>query len=61
MVRPHLDNAVQVWNPSIKGDVNALEKVRRRAKKIPFTLKVMQYEMRIARMGLKRLSERGCD
>ena len=35
MVRAQLENAVQVWNPTLIGDIERLEKVQRSATKRP--------------------------
>ena len=35
MIRPHQQYAVQVWKPRFIGDRERLEKVERRATKIP--------------------------
>ena len=35
LVRPHLEFASTVWNPYLAGDIETLEKVQRRAKRIP--------------------------
>ena len=35
LVRPHLEFASSVWNPYRQGDISILEKVQRRASKIP--------------------------
>ena len=41
MVRPHLEYAFQVWSPFREGEIKRLEKVQRRATKIPNALKNM--------------------
>ena len=38
LVRPHLEFASSVWNPYRQGDISILEKVQRRASKIPTRL-----------------------
>ena len=58
MVRPHLDNPVQVWNPSKKMDLNSVERVQERATKIPWSFKEMSYEKRLERLGITKLTER---
>ena len=35
MVRPHLEYAFQVWSPILEGYISKLEKIQRRATKIP--------------------------
>jgi len=57
-VRPHLEFAVAVWNPYHLKDINALEKVQRRATKIPWTLKNLPYEQRRKKLGLTELEAR---
>jgi len=39
LVRPHLEYANSVWSPYKKGDVEAIEKVQRRATKLLISLK----------------------
>ena len=43
MVRPHLEYAFQVWSPFRVGDISRLEKVQKRATKIPIILKNIDY------------------
>lgn len=39
-------------------DVNSLEKIQERASKIPVTSRDMDYEIRLLKMALKKLSEK---
>ena len=48
MILPHLQYAVQVWNPRCIGDIERLEKVQRRATKIPSKLSKLSYNQRLA-------------
>lgn len=57
-VRPHLEFAVQAWCPHSKGDIKAIEKVQRRATKIPHCLKDLRYQDRCKRMGIVELTKR---
>ena len=36
LVRPHLEYAVQVWNPHLQRDIDKIQRVLRRATRIPF-------------------------
>ena len=57
-VRPHLEYAIQVWNPWNVGDIEMLEKVQRRAtRQIPGFGK-MEYEDRLKSLGLTTLQDR---
>ena len=38
-VRPHLEYAIPVWNPFLKGDIEKLEKIQHRATKISHSMK----------------------
>jgi hypothetical protein len=58
MIRPHLEYAVQVWNPRLLGDIESLEKVQRRATKIPTKLSRLSYDQRLAELGLTSLKDR---
>jgi len=57
-VRPHLEFAVSAWNPHQRGDVKTLEKVQRRATRVPTSLKGVQYEDRCKSLELDNLTER---
>lgn len=57
-VRPHLEFAVAAWNPFLKRDKIVLEKVQRRATRMPTALKGVDYETRRTRMGLTSLEVR---
>ena len=58
LIRPHLEYAVQVWNPRLKDDLERLEKVQGRATKIPTKLSKMSYDQRLNQLGLTSLKER---
>jgi Reverse transcriptase (RNA-dependent DNA polymerase) len=57
-VRPHLEFAVPVWNPYLKGDIAKLEGVQRRATKVAHHMKGKSYEERLKLLGLTTLEER---
>ena len=58
LVRPQLEFASTVWNPYLKGDIEALERVQRRASRIPTALKGLPYEERLKVWGLSTLEDR---
>ena len=58
LVRPHLEFASTVWNPQTKGNIEALEKIQRRASKIPLKMKNLAYEDRLKVWGITTLEER---
>ena len=58
LVRPHLEYAVQVWNPYLEGDIKKIEKVQERATKIPYGFSELSYEERLRRMNLTTLNDR---
>ena len=58
LVRPYLDYASQVWNPSLEKESEIIEKVQRRATKIPKDCKYLNYDQRLQKFGLTRLKQR---
>ena len=52
LVRAHLEYAVQVSCPYLVMDIEALEKIQRRASKIPNELYGLDYEERIKVWGI---------
>ena len=58
LVRPHLEFASSVWNPFTKGNIEALERIQRRASKIPTEMRHLPYEERLKIWGLTTLEER---
>ena len=58
LIRPHLEYAVQVWNPYLKKDIDILEKVQRRATRNINGFKGLEYSERLQRLGLTTLSTR---
>jgi len=55
LVRPHLEYANTVWHPRYNKDVEAIEKVQRRATKLLGNIKDMTYEKRLQLMNLPSL------
>ena len=49
---------MQVWSPSLRKDINQLEKVQRRVTKLVHDCKELEYEQRLAFLGLTTLEER---
>ena len=47
LVRPHLEFAAVVWNPYLTGDVDALERIQRKASRIPTSMRGLEYEERL--------------
>ena len=63
-IRPHLEYAIQAWNPYTKKDIKTLEKVQRRTTKVPNLLKHLSYDERLKNLYLATLDvrrERGLD
>jgi hypothetical protein len=57
-VRPHLEFAIQAWNPYLARDICILESVQRRATRLLPELRSLDYEVRLRRLGLTTLAER---
>ena len=57
-VRPHLEYCVAAWRSSKKKNINRLERVQRRAPKLVPQLRYMNYESRLANLGIPTLEER---
>ena len=58
LIRPHLDYAVSVWNPSLKQDIQLIEKVQERATKLVNCLKHLKYEDRLIKLEITSLEVR---
>jgi hypothetical protein len=58
LVRPHLEFASSVWNPHLLGDIEIVERVQRRASKIPTKMRHLTYEQRLEAWDLTTLEVR---
>ena len=57
-IRPHLEFANSEWRPFLRRDIVALEKVQQRVTRLPKSLKGVDYNARLERMGLTTLETR---
>jgi hypothetical protein len=58
LVRPHLEYCIQVWSPSLKGDIKAMEGVQKRALKLITQFKNINYSERLKRSNIISLEKR---
>ena len=49
---------MQAWNPHLQGDIERIEKVQRRATRIPFRFDKLEYEERLKILRLTTLKDR---
>jgi hypothetical protein len=57
-VRPLLEYGVAAWSPYMIGDIDTIEKVQRRATKIPSETRNLDYEQRLKVFNLQTLENR---
>jgi ribonucleases P/MRP protein subunit RPP40 len=58
LVRPHLEFAVLVWNPQLKGDIEELENIQHRTTRLVPGLKKVEYMERLRKLRLTTLEIR---
>jgi hypothetical protein len=55
LVRPHLEYGAPVWYPTLKADINALERVQKNATKLISSLRKLPYTDRLKKLNLPSL------
>ncbi len=58
LIRPHLEYAIQAWNPYLKKDIELIEGVQHRVTKLIPELRMKCYEDRLKALGLTTLETR---
>jgi hypothetical protein len=48
---------VQAWNPHLQGDIDKIERIQRRASRIPTGCERIEYEDRLKRLSLTTLQD----
>ena len=57
-IRPHLEYAVQVWNPYLRKDIECIEQIQQRVTKMVNGLKNKSCQERLDILGLTTLERR---
>src|SRR5277367_1459931 len=57
-VRPLLEHAVSAWSPYLRGDIDKMERVQRRATKLIPSLRGFCYKDRLKRLNMQSLEDR---
>ena len=52
LVRPHVEYANSVWSPYKKGDIEAIEKIQKRATKLVISIRKLPYKERLQHLNL---------
>ena len=58
LVRSHLEYALQAWNRHLQSELDKIERVQRRATRIPIGFEKLDYEERLKRLCLTSLKDR---
>jgi len=58
LVHPHVEYANSIWSPYKKGNIEAIEKVQKRATKLVMSLKKLPYKEHLLQLNLHTLKYR---